>query len=314
MIEYKPYSERTPDLQYLNLLKNIKENGKDKVPIHARLSENNQSGHQNSREMTGLMLSYDMRNGFPLLTERNLTKPFRGALGEVIGFLNGATTIDELEQFGCPRLFWENWVTKEKCAIFGLEEGNLGAGSYGGSLGHFQNRDGGTFNQVTAVMKQMKKAPFYRTHVLTTWNPPYSMGDPDQGVRREVVVAPCHGNFIHFTLFDDQKELELTHTQRSADVPVGLQFNIAEWASLGLMASHLLGYKFTKYTHFLSNPHYYDVQQESVDALLARDPKPFPTVTINPDKEYKDLSDFRPDDFILEDYDPHPWMKIPTPI
>lgn len=314
MIEYKKVTDRTPDRQYLDLVRNIMENGKDKVPIHARLSENNKSGHQNSREMTGLMLSYDMTNGFPLLTERNLTNPFKGALGEVIGFLNGATTIDQLETYGCPRLFWANWVTEQKCATFGLKPGELGPGSYGGSLGHFQNRDGGEFNQVAALMKQMKKAPFYRTHVLTTWNPPYSMGDPDQGVRREVVVAPCHGNFIHFTLFDDTKELELTHTQRSADVLVGLQFNIAEWAALGLMVAHILGYKFTKYTHFLSNPHIYDVQFDAAKELLSRDPRTFPTVRLDPKREINDLTDFRPEDFVVEDYDPHKWFKIPTPI
>lgn len=314
MIDYKPYKDRTPDYQYNDLLKDIDQNGKDKMPIHARLAQNQNSGHQNSREVTGKMLSYDMTNGFPVLTGRNLRKPFFGAIGELIGFLNGATTLEELESFGCPRIFWQDWVTKEKCEIFGLKEHDLGRGSYGGSLGKFHMENGKTFDQVRAVMSQMQKKPFLRTHIMTTWNPPYSMGDPEQGAKREVVVAPCHGNFIHFVLFDEQKELEMTHTQRSADVPVGLQFNIIEWAALGMMVAHILGYKFTKYTHFLSNPHYYDIQKESVDMLISRDPRPFPTVRLEPNREIKDLKDFRPEDFILDDdYDPHPWFKIPTP-
>ncbi len=313
MINYKPYSERTPDFQYKNLLKDIRENGKDKVPIHARLDENKKTGHQNSREVTGRMLSFDMSNGFPVLTERNLKNPFKGALGEVIGFLNGAETLEELETFGMPKIWWENWVTKEKCEKFGLEEHHLGDGSYGASLGKFQTATG-FFNQVEAVMNQMKKMPFLRTHVMTTWHPALSMGDESQGFKRKVVVAPCHGNFLHFTLFDHTKELELTHTQRSADVPVGLQFNLIEWASLGLMASHILGYTFTRYTHFLSNPHYYDVQNEAIDTLLSREPRPFPTVRIETNRKIEKLSDFRPEDFVLEDYNPHPWVTIPTPI
>ena len=314
-INYKPYDERTPDFQYQNLLRKIKEEGKNKTPIHDRLAENKDLAIKGSREITGGMLSYDMTNGFPVLTERNLRKPFLGAIGELIAFLNGATTLEDLEKFGCPKMWWEKWVTKEKCEMFGLKEHDLGAGSYGGSLGKFHTRDGGMFNQVQAVLKQMKAMPFLRTHVLTTWNPPYSMGDPEQNCKREVVVAPCHGNFIHFVLFDEQKEVEMTHTQRSADVPVGLQFNIIEWAALGMMVAHLLGYKFTKYTHFISNPHYYGVQKESVDKLLGLEPRRFPTVRLEPKREVKNLEDFRVEDFVLEDdYDPNAWFSIPTPI
>ncbi|MDA1061268.1 MAG: thymidylate synthase, partial [bacterium] len=268
-----------------------------------------------SREITGAMLKFDMANGFPVLTERDLRKAFRGAIGEIVAFINGATTLEELEKFGCPRMWWEKWVSKEKCELFGLKEHDLGRGSYGGSLGKFHTRDGREFDQVQAVQSQIRKMPFLRTHVLSTWNPPYSMGDPDQGCPREVVVAPCHGNFVHFTLFDADKEIQMTHVQRSADVPVGLQFNIIEWAALGMMLAHILGYKFTHYTHFISNPHYYGVQNEAVEELLSREPRRFPTVTLRPNRKVERLQDFRPEDFILEDdYDPHPWLGIPTPI
>lgn len=312
-IDYLPFEKRTPDFQYQELLEEIKTIGKDKIPIHVRLNENAGSGHQNSKEITGAMLQFDMSNGFPVLTERDLSKSFFGSIGELVAFLNGQSTLSGLKEYGCPEVFWKDWVTKEKCEIFDLPEGDLGDGSYGASLGRFQSRNG-EFDQISAVQRQMEKAPFLRTHVMTTWNPPLSMGDDEQGFKRKVVVAPCHGNFVHFVLFDNQKELEMTHTQRSADVPVGLQFNLIEWAALGLMVAHILGYKFTKYTHFLSNPHYYDVQSESVDKILEIEPVAFPTVTLEPDREVTRIQDFRKEDFVIKDYHPSPWFKIPTPI
>ena len=288
-------------------------NGLDKTTIHASLAQNKDSGHKSVRELTGKMLEFDMSNGFPVLPVRDLSRSFKGALGELIGFLNGATTLEELEKFGCPKIFWEQWVTKEKCAIFGLPEHSLGRGSYGGSLVHFQVDGEKSFDQVEALEKQLRNIPQLRTHVLTTWNPALSMGDKDQGFNREVVVAPCHGNFVHFTLFPDQKELHLTHTQRSADAPVGLQFNLIEWAALGLMTSHLLGYKFTRYTHFLSNPQIYDIQFESAKQMIEREHRKLPTVRIKEECTAKSLKEFRTSDFVLEDYEPHEKMIIPTP-
>ena len=314
MIPYKKYEERPVYRAYHGLLQDILTNGLDKTPIHASLTQNQGSGHQTVRELTGKMLEFNMADGFPVLPIRDLSKSFRGSLGELIGFINGATTLEELESFGCPKVFWEQWVTKEKCAVWGLPEHHLGRGSYGASLAHFQMGEGEKFfDQIVALEKQLRSLPQLRTHVITTWNPALSMGDKDQGFSREVVVAPCHGNFVHFTLFPNQKELHLTHTQRSADVPVGLQFNLIEWAALGLMAAHLIGYKFTRYTHFLSNPQIYDIQFDSANELLSREPRRLPTVKIKEGCTAKSFKDFRVTDFVLEDYEPHAWMKIPTP-
>ena len=313
-ISYTPYEDRTPDDQYHKLLEAIVNEGVTKTPIHARLEENKSSGHATSTELSGFMLQYDLRNGFPLLPIRNLRKPTLGVLGEIIGFLNGGRTLEELESHGMPRLFWESWVTKEKCAKFGLPEGDLGDGSYGATLRNIPTPDG-SFDQVLALENGMRTMPFLRTHVLSTWNAPYALGDMEQGFPRKVVVAPCHGNFVHFILFEEQKELHMTHLQRSADAPVGLQFNLIEWATVGMMFAHILGYTFTKYTHFLSNPHIYDLQKNAVDELLAREPRRLPTVTLEPDREVEHVFDFKPEDFkIADDYDPHPWLKIPTPI
>lgn len=313
MINYKRYSDRPVYTGYHSLLQDILDNGIDKVPIHATLAQNQGSGHKNVREITGRMLEFNLSNGFPVLPIRDLSKSFKGSLGEIIGFLNGATTLEELENFGCPRIFWEQWVTKEKCAQFGLEEHHLGKGSYGASLAKFISDKGQTFDQVLALEKQMRTKPFLRTHALTTWNPPYSMGDPDQGFNREVVVAPCHGNYVTFTIFEEQKELQMTQTQRSADAPVGLQFNLIEWAALGLMVSHLLGYEFTRYTHFLADVQIYDIQFDAVREMLSREPRRLPTVKIKPDCTAQSIKDFRKTDFILEDYEPHGAIIIPTP-
>lgn len=313
MIPYKPYENRPVYGAYHALLQDILDTGLNKTTIHASLVQNQGTGHAFVRELTGKMLEFNMEEGFPVLPIRDLSKSFRGALGELIGFINGATTLEELEGFGCPRVFWESWVTKEKCAIFGLPEHSLGRGSYGGSLVHFQVDGSREFDQIAALERQLRDIPQLRTHVITTWNPAHSMGDRDQGFNREVVVAPCHGNFVHFTLFPDQKILQLTHTQRSADVPVGLQFNLIEWAALGLMMAHLLGYKFTRYTHFLSNPQIYDIQFNSAKEMISREPRRLPTVRIKDDCTARSLKDFRTSDFVLEDYEPHGWMKIPTP-
>jgi thymidylate synthase len=313
MIPYKAYEKRPIYRAYHDLLKDILENGLDKTTIHASLPENKDTGHTFVRELTGKMLEFDMTDGFPVLPIRDLSKSFKGALGELIGFINGATTLEELESFGCPKVFWEPWVSKEKCAIFGLPEHSLGRGSYGGSLVHFQVGGDKKFDQIIALEKQLRAMPQLRTHVLTTWNPAFSMGDKEQGFNREVVVAPCHGNFVHFTLFPDRQELHLTHTQRSADAPVGLAFNLIEWAALGLMAAHILGFKFTRYTHFLSNPQIYDIQFDSVKKLLVREPRRLPTVKIKEGCSAQSFKDFRTSDFILEDYEPHEKIMIPTP-
>jgi thymidylate synthase len=328
MINYLPYDQRKPDEQYENLLREIVTRGKDKVPIHARLSENNKSGHHNSRELSGKCLEFYLENGFPLLTCRDFTKSFRGAAGEMIAFINGADNLSSLREFGCPDIFWDRWVTKEKCDQLGIEEGTLGRGSYGNSFVRFpaQTKDGDNilFDQIEALQNKMGKMPFLRTHAITSWNPPYSMGDDEQNRPREVAVAPCHGNFIHFTVWDDLGEIEMTITNRSSDVPVGLPLNISEWCLFGLMVAYKMGYKFTKYTVFLCNPHYYDIQLPAIERMVGKspydvlnnglEPRRFPTVKVKEGVEVKNLKDFRKTDFVLEDYDPHPMFKIETPV
>lgn len=301
-IAYKKPEDRTVDSQYQDLLHRILETGTEVHPI--------QGG--SAKMLVGLQLRYDMRNGFPVITERDFSKGmFRSAIAEHVAFLNGARTQKEFEGFGCP--WWKNWVTKEKCADFGLEEGDLGPGSYGAAWTAFPTAEGKPFDQITEVIKQIKERPFLRTHFITPWIPQYTIQHAD--LKRKVVVAPCHG-WIHINTIPETKELRIHHFQRSADMPVGVPFNMIQYASFGLMLAHLIGYTFVEYVHTFSDAHIYESQYNNVRELLACEPRKLPTVKLDLEKVagITDIKDFRPAHFVLTDYNPHPSMKIPTPI
>lgn len=325
-ISYKPADQRTPDTQYRDLLEAILTRGKNKKPIHATLRENAGKPHSFARELTGraCCLEFDLANGFPIFTERDTAKLVKGSIGEIAAFLNGARTLDELVSYGCPKQFWDRWVTEDKCKIFGLQTGDLGDGSYGPALRAFPtneifglDRDIGTrtFDQLAALNETMRVAPMARTHMMMTWIPQLALGSKEQGFDRKVVVAPCHGTVFHVHIFPELKEMEVTCVQRSADVPVGLTFNVSQWCSLGLILSMIHGLKFTKYTHFVSSAQIYDLQFDAVEELLSRESRILPTVTLNPENPYKDPWDLRKDHFVIgDDYNPHPHMAIDTPI
>ena len=296
----KPYQERTVDTQYHDLLTRIMREGREVKPVQG----------EKAKMVVGHQLRFDMRNGFPLITERDMSGPFlKAALGEHVAFLNGARTQEQLEAYGCK--FWDRWVTKEKCDIFNLPEGDLGDGSYGAAWTHFPTQNEGPFNQIEHVMQQIKERPYLRTHIITPWIPQYTI--QHEGRVRKVVVAPCHG-WIHVLAFPDTKELAVHHFQRSADVPVGLAFNIVQYAAFGMMVGKLIGYEMVEYVHTLSDAHIYESQYEKVEELLARESRRFPTMSLNADGIEK-ITDFRPEHFTLgDDYEPHPKMLIPTPV
>ncbi len=258
--------------------------------------------------IAGAQLRYDIDNGFPVITERDLSGSFfKNALAEHIGFLNGARTQDELEQFGCN--WWKRWVTKEKCEIFGLPEGDLGDGSYGAAWATFPTTEGDGFNQIKEVIRQLKERPYLRTHFISPWIPQYAIQHSD--LKRKVVVAPCHG-WIHILAFPEAKELSIHHFQRSADFPVGVPFNIIQYAAFGLMVAQLIDYKLKEVIYTFSDAHIYESQIDYVKDLISREPRRLPTVELDP--EINDIFDFRPEHFTLKDYDPHSKMMIPTPI
>lgn len=295
----KSPSERTVDWQYHNLLKTIMEEGVDVKPIQG----------EGSRMVLGAQMRFLLDNGFPMITERDLSGKFMvGALGEHFAFLHGARTQEELQAFGCG--WWKRWVTKERCDIFGLPEGDLGPGSYGPAWTSFPTAEGEPFNQIEHVVKQIKERPNLRTHIISPWIPQYTIqhsGLPP----RKVVVAPCHG-YLHILVYPETKQLSVHHFQRSGDVPVGVVFNIIQYAAFTMMLAQATGYTPKELVYTISDAHIYESQFEKVKELLEREPRPFPTMFL--DSSVKDLLDFRPEHFTVADYHPHEAMVIPTPV
>lgn len=295
----KPYSERTPDSQYHDLLNRIMTEGVEVTPIQG----------EKSKMVLGHQMRFAFSNGFPMITERDLSGKFMlGALGEHFAFLHGARTLEEMQAYGCG--WWKKWVTKERCDIFGLPEGDLGPGSYGPAWAAFPTAEGQPFNQIEHVIKQLKERPNLRTHIISPWIPQYTIqhsGLPP----RKVVVAPCHG-YLHILAFPETKEISVHHFQRSGDVPVGVVFNMIQYAAFTMMVAQIMGYTPKELVYTLSDAHIYESQYEKVTELLARDPKPFPTMTLNPD--VKDIFAFTQEHFTLSDYQAHSAMTIPTPV
>jgi thymidylate synthase len=293
-----PYAQRAPDAQYQNLLRKILNEGTEVSPIHG----------EKARMLVGQQLRYAVANGFPVITERDLSGAmFTGAIAEHIAFLHGARTQKELEAFGCK--WWKPWVTREKCTVFGLPEGDLGDGSYGAAWASFPTREGPPFNQIRHLVRQIRERPYLRTHFVSPWIPQYALQHAE--LTRKVVVAPCHG-WIHVLAFPETRELTIHHFQRSADLPVGVPFNMIQYAAFGMMLGSVLGYTLKDVIYTFSDVHIYESQYAKVKELLAREPRRLPTVAIDP--AIKDIFDFRPPHFMLTDYAPHDKMFIPTPI
>ena len=297
---YLPYNERTPDTQYRDLLRLIIQSGREVRPIHGGTA----------KMVLGAQFHFNLKNGFPLLTERDLSKGFGGALGEHIAFLHGAQTIDELATYGCPRVFWERWVCDpKKSAGMGLPLGDLGPGSYGPAWTRFPTDDGRAYNQIREVVTLIKERPYLRTFLISPWIP-YMIHNVSEW-KRKVMVAPCHG-WIHVLVFPETRELSIHHFQRSADLPVGVAFNLVQYAACGLMLAQVTGYHMRELVHTFSDVHVYESQYTYVEELLKREPRRFPTVRL--DSSVTDLFEFRKKHFTVENYEPHPAMQIPTPV
>ncbi|HLD17503.1 MAG TPA: thymidylate synthase [Patescibacteria group bacterium] len=298
----KPLEERTPDTQYRDLLRRIKADGQG---MNTQLEVD-------AISVTGATMRFKLENGFPMITERNMApniRPatiWRQAIGEIIGFVNGARTLSQLESYGC--YWWTPWGTEEKCKKRGLETGDLGPGSYGAAFHDFPTADGGTFNQFQNIVEQIKELPHLRTHFITPWIPQYTIRG--KGKMQKVVVCPCHG-WIHLRVLGDKLTLHMF--QRSGDVPIGVPSNMVQYAALLMMIARATGLVPYEYVHTISDAHIYVDQMEAVDTMLQREPRPFPLMKINMQKT--DLFSFRTDDFELTEYNPHPGIKgIPVAI
>ena len=295
---YKPYRERTPDDQYKNVLKDILKNG---------VRSKSQQGTDALTLIGTTPMRFKLKNGFPMITERNIKSFWRQPIGEICAFINGVRTLKGLEEFGCN--FWGPWGTKAKCEKRGLEVGDLGPGSYGAGFHDFPTTDGNSFNQFQHIVEQIKELPHLRTHLVSPWIPQYIGRGKNK--QQKVIVAPCHG-FVHIRIIEGKLSLHMF--QRSGDVPVGVPSNMVQYAALTLMIAQITGYEPYQYVHTISDAHIYVDQIERVEEIIKRDSRPFPSVEI--DTNVDDLFAFRKDHFtLLEDYNPHPSMTdIPVAI
>jgi thymidylate synthase len=300
---YLPYKQRTPDFQYRRALRHT-------LPPRGVYTKN---PFQIRGTYTNLVLAplvFDLANGIPLITERKVGF-WQKFIAEIIGFINGARTLEDLRQYGDKKTwpnFWEYWWSAEKSADFGLEPGDGGPGGYGPVLHDYPASDGTSFNQIAAVLAEARDYPGLRTHVATTWRPDLAL--QSEGRQRQVVVAPCHGTVLKLTIIDER--LSLTHVQRSCDMPVGGVGNIFQYAVLAHMFAQVLGIRAHQYIHYFIDAQVYENQIPWVNRLIRRRPRSFPTLRII-DPTIRDIFAFRPEHFKLTDYHPHPAMNdIPT--
>ena len=272
---------------YLELLQHILDHGK---PRQDRTGTGTIGvfGHQ---------MRFDMRDGFPLLTTKKCH--LRSIIIELLWFLAGETRVEPLQEARVR--IWNEWATAEECGKFGREAGDLGPiyghqwrnfGATKGADGTYQN-DG--VDQIARLVEGLKNNPWSRRHLVTGWNPQEA---------NQVTLPPCHTLF-QFHVQDGYLNCQLY--QRSADVFLGVPFNIASYSLLTMMLAQVTGLKPGEFVHTFGDAHLYNNHLEQARLQLTREPRKRPTMWINP--EVKDIFDFKYEDFRLEDYDPHPHIK-----
>ncbi|MBL6765157.1 MAG: thymidylate synthase [Verrucomicrobiae bacterium] len=263
-------------VQYLELLRLVRERGKFK-------GDRTGTG---TYSVFGAQTRFDLSDGFPCLTTKKLH--LRSIIHELLWFLRGDTNVRYLNENGVT--IWDEWADAE---------GNLGP-VYGKQWCSWATVDGRTINQIDEVIGQIKKNPDSRRLIVSAWN----VGEIDQ-----MALAPCHA-FFQFYVRDGELSCQLY--QRSADLFLGVPFNIASYALLLLMVAQVCDLKAGEFVHTFGDLHLYSNHLEQTDLQLSREPRPLPTMKLNP--AVKDIHDFRFEDFQLENYDPHPGIKAPIAV
>src|SRR5512139_1867237 len=232
------------------------------------------------------LMRYDLAQGFPLVTTKKCH--LRSIIHELLWFLQGDTNIRYLKENGVS--IWDEWAD---------ENGNLGP-VYGHQWRNWPKPDGGTIDQISEVVRTLKTNPDSRRIIVSAWN----VAELDK-----MALAPCHA-FFQFYVADSRLSCQLY--QRSADIFLGVPFNIASYALLTLMMAQVTGLKPGDFVHTLGDAHLYLNHLEQTREQLSREPRPLPTMTLNP--EVRDIFGFRFEDFTLTGYDPHPAIKAPVAV
>jgi thymidylate synthase len=261
---------------YLDLVRHILDHGARK-PDRTGTGTLSVFGHQ---------LRFDLRTGFPLLTTKKLH--LRSIIYELLWFLEGQTNVRYLNENKVT--IWDEWADAE---------GELGP-IYGYQWRSWPAADGRHIDQISKVIDDIKQNPDSRRHIVSAWN----VADIDK-----MALAPCHALF-QFYVADGRLSCQLY--QRSADVFLGVPFNIASYALLTMMVAQVTGLQAGDFVHTFGDVHLYLNHLEQAREQLTRDPRPLPSMTLNP--EITSIFDFKFSDFTLENYDPHPAIKAPIAV
>lgn len=274
---------------YLDLLRHVMAHGTDK-------GDRTGTG---TRSIFGHQLRFDLSAGFPLVTTKKVY--VKAVIHELLWFLRGDSNVGYLQENGVR--IWNEWAD---------EEGNLGP-VYGVQWRSWPLPDGGTLDQISEVIAQLKSKPDSRRLIVSAWNPaflPDTSLSPSENARRgKMALPPCHTMF-QFFVADGRLSCQLY--QRSADLFLGVPFNIASYALLTLMVAQVCGFEPGDFVHTFGDAHIYANHFEQVRTQLSREPRPLPVMRLNP--AVSSIFDFQYGDFQLENYDPHPAIKAPIAI
>ena len=262
--------------KYLDLLRDARDKGVEKT---------DRTG-TGTRSVFGRQLRFDLADGFPLVTTKKLH--LRSIVHELLWFLKGDTNIAYLKENGVS--IWDQWAD---------ENGDLGP-VYGKQWRFWAAPDGRVIDQMAALLDGLKRDPDSRRHILSAWNP----ADIDA-----MALPPCHCLF-QFYVADGTLSCQLY--QRSADIFLGVPFNIASYALLTMMVAQATGMKPGEFIHTFGDAHLYLNHLDQADLQLTRDPRPLPVMTLNPG--VTNLFTFRFEDFELTGYDPHPHISAPVAV
>ncbi len=263
--------------QYLDLLQHVRDHG-------VRKSDRTGTG---TISVFGHQMRFDLQAGFPCLTTKKLH--LRSIIHELLWFLNGDTNIKYLNDNGVT--IWDEWADPQT--------GDLGH-VYGYQWRSWPTPEGGHVDQIAQLVDSLRNNPDSRRHIVSAWN----VADIPN-----MALPPCHALF-QFYVADGRLSCQLY--QRSADLFLGVPFNIASYALLTRMMAQVVGLEPGEFIHTLGDTHIYLNHLEQVETQLARTPRPLPTLRINP--EVRDIFGFRYEDFTLEGYDPWPGIKAPISV
>jgi len=274
---------------YLDLMQHVLKNG---------VNKGDRTG-TGTKSVFGYQMRFDLQQGFPLVTTKKTH--LKSIIHELLWFLKGDTNTTYLREHGVS--IWDEWAD---------EQGNLGP-VYGYQWRNWPTPDGQSVDQISELVKQIQSKPNSRRLIVSAWNvadlPDESIAPQDNVKNNKMALPPCHA-FFQFYVADGKLSCQLY--QRSADIFLGVPFNIASYALLTMMIAQVCDLEVGDFIHTLGDAHLYNNHSEQVQTQLSREPYPLPVMTLNP--AITNIFDFTYDDFTLENYQCHPGIRAPIAV